>query len=212
MSTPPILILAEGELLQRVIVRFLVGEQFARNQLLVASTSAEATRMLAARTFSLVLISACSIDQHSWVKKIRSVSRSTPIFALHLTKSLGVQEQMVAAGAQGVFSWRCSWEEILEGVHEVLAERVCLPEQLLHYSNDQKRNSVSADPITRLSPREQEVFGLIGKGIISKQIAGQLHISPKSVETYRAMIKKKLNLSSGAQLITAAVSHALENT
>ena len=56
-----------------------------------------------------------------------------------------------------------------------------------------------------LSDRELEVFQLIGSGCATRQIAQQLRLSVKTIETYRAHIKEKLKLANGMELIRMAV-------
>jgi DNA-binding NarL/FixJ family response regulator len=56
-----------------------------------------------------------------------------------------------------------------------------------------------------LSDRELEVFQLIGNGRKTREIAEQLNLSVKTIETYRAHIKEKLNLQNGNELIRLAV-------
>jgi DNA-binding NarL/FixJ family response regulator len=56
-----------------------------------------------------------------------------------------------------------------------------------------------------LSLRELEVFELIGRGNSTREIAGQLHLSVKTIETYRAHIKDKLQLRSGTELMQRAI-------
>jgi DNA-binding CsgD family transcriptional regulator len=58
----------------------------------------------------------------------------------------------------------------------------------------------SARPIDRLADRELEVFDLIGRGLTTRQIAKRLGLGVTSVDTYRARIKKKLNLENIARL------------
>jgi DNA-binding NarL/FixJ family response regulator len=58
-----------------------------------------------------------------------------------------------------------------------------------------------------LSNRELEVFQLIGQGFGTRQIAGELNVSIKTVESYRANIKEKLNLRNAAELIRHAVHY-----
>ncbi len=67
-------------------------------------------------------------------------------------------------------------------------------------------------PIDSLSDRELEVFEMIGQGLTTRQIAGKLDLSPKTVETYRENIKAKLNLPNGTALTRHAVQWLLENT
>jgi DNA-binding CsgD family transcriptional regulator len=58
----------------------------------------------------------------------------------------------------------------------------------------------------RLSDRELEVFRLIGEGRGTREIAESLHLSIKTIETYRAHIKEKLSIRSAAELARAAVN------
>lgn len=60
-------------------------------------------------------------------------------------------------------------------------------------------------PIDRLSDRELEVFRMIGRGCGTRQIAEQLHLSVKTIETYRAHIKDKLNIQNATELVRRAV-------
>jgi DNA-binding NarL/FixJ family response regulator len=57
----------------------------------------------------------------------------------------------------------------------------------------------------KLSDRELEVFHLIGKGFKAAQIADQLFLSPKTIETYRSRIEEKLNLTSAAELLQYSI-------
>jgi DNA-binding CsgD family transcriptional regulator len=58
----------------------------------------------------------------------------------------------------------------------------------------------------QLSPREREIFSLVAQGFTNQQIADQLGISIKSVETYRARVMEKLGLRSRADLVRFALS------
>jgi len=59
--------------------------------------------------------------------------------------------------------------------------------------------------IASLSDRELEVFRMIGEGRATREIAEDLHLSVKTVETYQAHIKEKLALRSGRELIQHAI-------
>jgi DNA-binding NarL/FixJ family response regulator len=61
-------------------------------------------------------------------------------------------------------------------------------------------------PFERLTDREREVFALIGRGLATRDIARQLDLSVKTIETYQARIKEKLGLTNGHELTRAAVS------
>ena len=66
-------------------------------------------------------------------------------------------------------------------------------------------------PIETLTDRELEVFGLIGQGLTTRQIADRLQLSYKTIESYRENIKSKLSLKNAAELNRHAVQWTLEN-
>jgi DNA-binding NarL/FixJ family response regulator len=63
----------------------------------------------------------------------------------------------------------------------------------------------SKSPIEKLTDREFEVFQLIGQGKSTRDIAEQLHLSPKTVDVHRGNIKEKLELTDATALIRHAV-------
>jgi DNA-binding CsgD family transcriptional regulator len=65
---------------------------------------------------------------------------------------------------------------------------------------------VSANPIDRLSNRELQILHMIGKGMSTRETAQSLNLSIKTVESHRQRIKRKLNLTTGTQLVQYAVN------
>ena len=65
------------------------------------------------------------------------------------------------------------------------------------------------DPIACLSPREREIFQLLADGFQNTVIAKKLFISPRTVETHRARVVRKLGLTSNGDLIRFAIKHGL---
>ncbi|QDU23625.1 response regulator transcription factor [Urbifossiella limnaea] len=57
-----------------------------------------------------------------------------------------------------------------------------------------------------------EVFRLLGEGLSTNEIAGQIHLSPKTVETYRARIRAKLGADSGSEVLRQAIRWVIENS
>jgi len=68
------------------------------------------------------------------------------------------------------------------------------------------------DPLAMLSPREMEVFSYLVKGMRAKDIADLLHISPKTVDTYRATLMRKLNVRDIVGLVKFAIERNLTGT
>jgi DNA-binding NarL/FixJ family response regulator len=71
-------------------------------------------------------------------------------------------------------------------------------------AGDTEEKSESKSHVSLLSDRELTVFQLIGRGYSTSKIAEELHLSVKTVETHRAHIKEKMNLSDAADLARCA--------
>jgi len=68
---------------------------------------------------------------------------------------------------------------------------------------------VRSEPHETLSGRELQVLRLVASGLTLKEIAGQLHLSEKTIATYRARISAKLGVSTGVELTRYALQHKL---
>src|SRR5215467_8547234 len=116
-------------------------------------------------------------------------------------------ERVLRAGAQGYITKQQATHDILSAIRRVLSGGI--------YLNDRTASVVLArlaakqavtDSITDLlADREMQVFELTGRGLSTREIGGQLHIDVKTVDTYRARIKEKLNLKSSSELLQLAI-------
>ena len=75
-----------------------------------------------------------------------------------------------------------------------------------------KHERAAEDPLTALSPREMEVFTYLVSGLRPKDIADRLEISPKTVDTYRASLMRKLNVHDLVGLVKFAIDRNLTST
>lgn len=117
-------------------------------------------------------------------------------------------ERVIRAGAKGYVMKLEASEVLLKAVRKVLSGGIYVSEEvserlLLGMARGQKE--VMESPIEKLSDRELEVFELTGKGNSTRDIAEKLHLSVKTVESYRARIKTKLNLKNATELMVHAV-------
>lgn len=117
-------------------------------------------------------------------------------------------ERVIRAGAKGYVMKLEAGEVLLKAVRKVLKGGIYVSEEvserlLLGMARGQKE--VMESPIEKLSDRELEVFELTGKGNSTRDIAEKLHLSVKTVESYRARIKTKLNLENATELMVHAV-------
>ena len=124
-------------------------------------------------------------------------------------------ERALRAGARGYISKAEPIEKIVEAIRQVLAGKVYLSEQMtdrILRRTVGNGEPLQHSPLESLSDRELDVFQQIGQGFTTRQIADKLHLSPKTVETYREHIKAKLRLSNAAELTQHAVRWVLENS
>ena len=91
------------------------------------------------------------------------------------------------------------------------ASSQAITEKLLKRAVGRASQESGPSTVGSLSDRELEVFRLIGEGRKTQEIAAQLHLSVKTVETYRDRIREKLDLSDGTELARYALQWVLEN-
>jgi two-component system response regulator NreC len=117
-----------------------------------------------------------------------------------------------ASGAAGYVSKRGLATELVAAIRMVHAGGRYAPPDLAAAFDD---TSSGATPerresgLDRLTEREREVTGLVALGFTNAEIAEQLHISPKTVETHRAHVLSKLGLRTRADLVRFALEHGL---
>ena len=117
-------------------------------------------------------------------------------------------ERALRAGARGYLMKGEPAELLLKGMRAVLNGGYALSEStsarlLSAFGQPAKENSDS--PIANMGNRELEVFQFIGQGKGTKEIAGLLNLSVKTIETYRERLKKKLHSSSSPDLVRRAI-------
>jgi DNA-binding NarL/FixJ family response regulator len=115
----------------------------------------------------------------------------------------------IRAGAKGYIMKMEAGDVIVKAVRQVLNGGIYVSEEinerLLQSMATGGRERITQSPLEVLSDRELEVFELTGHGNSTRDIAERLHLSVKTVESYRARIKNKLNLDSATELMKHAV-------
>jgi DNA-binding NarL/FixJ family response regulator len=149
------------------------------------------------------------------IKELASLQQDVKVIAISMHDEMLFAERALRAGARGYIRKDEKPEQMVQAIRRVLDGRIHLSEQM---TNRMLSRTVSGDvnprmsPIETLSDRELEVLQQIGNGIPTRKIAENLHISRKTVETYRENIKAKLNLANGTELTQHAVRWVLEQT
>jgi DNA-binding NarL/FixJ family response regulator len=156
----------------------------------------------------IVDISLNGPDGLDLLKNIRTTHPHLPVLILSMHDETIYAERALRAGANGYIMKQEATEKVLVAVRRILNGEIYLSDRianrmLKHYITGAgtPRNSSVAD----LSDRELEVFRLIGEGHGTRQIAEELHLSVKTVESYQAHIKEKLSLRSARELMQHAI-------
>lgn len=181
----------------------------------LAESAAEALKMVERQAPDLVVVDLSLPDQGGLelVKQLAALESSPKILvnSMHSEKLFALRA--LKAGANGYISKEEETETLLGAIRKVLDGQVYLSgpmtEHLLQVTagSDPEAQGSGVDA---LSDRELEVFGLLGKAMTTRQIAEQLNLSVKTIETHRENIKAKLGLSNNNELIQRAVEWWLE--
>ncbi|MFH5886436.1 response regulator [Halalkalibaculum sp. DA3122] len=120
-------------------------------------------------------------------------------------------ERVIRAGAKGYVMKLEAGEVLVKALRKIMKGGIYVSSEvseklLMGMARGQK--DMNESPIDQLSDRELEVFELTGKGNSTREIAEKLHLSIKTVESYRARIKTKLNLENATELMVHAVKWA----
>ncbi len=142
------------------------------------------------------------------IKDIRARWPRVLILVLSMHDEALYAERVLRAGAQGYITKQEATRNILQAIRRVLSGGIYLNERVsstilgrLALNPGLRSDSVS----DLLADRELQVFELIGQGLSTREIAMQLHIDIKTVDTYRTRIKEKLNLDSSSALLKLAI-------
>jgi DNA-binding NarL/FixJ family response regulator len=156
----------------------------------------------------IVDISLNGPDGLDLLKNIRNSYPGLPVLILSMHDEATYAERALRARANGYIMKHEATEKVLVAVRRILKGEVYLSDRIANKMLQQYIGGTSAAQQSRLSAlsdRELEVFRSIGEGRTTRQIADELHLSIKTVETYQAHLKDKLALRSGRELIQHAI-------
>ena len=175
-----------------------------------AGDPAEAIQQLAKTKPDLVLTDLTMPGRSGleFIKDLRAANETTPVLVISMHDEAVYAERVLRAGARGYIMKGAGGESLLIALRQVLRGEVYVSPQMSarilgNLSGSKPRGSSS--PIEKLTDREFEIFQLIGQGKSTRDIAEQLHLSPKTVDVHRTHLKEKLELKDATSLIRHAV-------
>jgi len=174
-----------------------------------ADTRTEGLEVVNATKPDLAIVDLSLKESHGLdlIKDLRTSYPGLQILVVSMHDESLYAERAIRAGARGYITKQEATKKILEAIRRVLAGDLYLSESVtskvltkLMASQPSQRS-----PIETLTDRELQVFRLIGLGHTTRQIADELGLDGKTVETYRSRIKEKLELKDASDLLQRAI-------
>jgi DNA-binding NarL/FixJ family response regulator len=141
------------------------------------------------------------------IKAIKRRHPNLPVLVVSMHDESLYAERAIRAGAMGYVMKEKATDELLSSIHRVLEGEIYLSKKMSNKLLSQLVGhsiSKTGSTVERLSDRELQVFRLMGKGSTTRQIASELSLSMKTVESYREHLKEKLQLKTAAELVRHA--------
>jgi DNA-binding NarL/FixJ family response regulator len=161
-----------------------------------------------------VVVVDLSLPDRSGLELVKELHETWPGLAL-LVLSMHDEavhaERAIRAGARGYIMKHEATDRVLTAIRRVLAGQVYLSEAMSAQVLNRLAGANAGEagsPLGRLSDREYQVFTLIGRGLSTRDIAGRLGVSVKTIEAHREHIKEKLGLKNAAELLHSAMRHS----
>jgi DNA-binding NarL/FixJ family response regulator len=141
------------------------------------------------------------------IKNLKTLHPGVRVLVLSMHDETHFAERALRAGASGYVMKREARDRIMDAIRAVCAGDIYVSDRMqknMVYQFLHGDSGKQTSPVSRLSDRELEVLALLGEGLGSKDVAQQLHLSQKTVDSHRTHMKEKLGLSSAPELIRFA--------
>ncbi len=160
---------------------------------------------------AIVDISLPGRDGLELLKMIRAKDPQMPVLILSMHGETTYAERALRAGANGYIMKQEATDKVLVAIRRILNREIYVSEEI---GNRMLRHMVGVhdsgrSPMDVLSDRELEVFRRMGEGQSTRQIAEELHLSVKTIETHQARLKEKLSLRTSRELVQYAIECVL---
>lgn len=142
------------------------------------------------------------------IKDLKVQYPDLPVLTLSMHDEAVYGERALRAGAKGYIMKQEATEKVVTAIRRVLMGEVYVSDGMAAKMVSKLvgvAGKKTGSPIESLSDRELEVFRMIGEGYNTREMAEKLHLSVKTIETYRAHIKDKLALQDASELLRSAI-------
>lgn len=181
-----------------------------------AANLAEAVQQMTSQVPDVVIVDIALANENGLdvVRRVRNIDPKVRILVVSMYDDELYAERSLEAGAMGYLNKQTASRNIVIAIRRILAGQRYLSEEIKARLLTRQNNEVPAGArqgIAALSDRELEVFRMIGTGLTTTEIASQLCLSVKTIESHRLNIKSKLNITNAAQLSREATHFVLQN-
>ena len=179
------------------------------------SDGASALRMIETQKPDLAVLDLNLPDLFTMeiVRRVRDADLPTKIVVLSIRKDRKTGVEALRSGVSGFLLKSAPSSELLEAMDQVLDGSIYVSPQLeLNKIFSTNHKNSPDDPLDLLSAREYQVFSLLIEGVRAKEIAARLELSPKTIDTYRASLMRKLDIHDVAGLVKFAINRDLTST
>jgi two-component system response regulator NreC len=205
---PITVVLADDHEIVREGIRMVLESEPDITVVAEAGTADDATRFTLGHRPSVVVLDltmpgGSSLDQ---VPKIREASPETKVIVLTMQSDPAFARSALRSGASAYVLKHAAAKELVEAIRVVIAGETYITPKL---GARLAAEPAKSGPPDELTPREVEVLGLLAQGYMNPEIAEQLVLSVRTVETHRANIQRKTGIKTRAELIAYANKHGL---
>ena len=143
------------------------------------------------------------------LKELKSERPDVPVLVLSVHPAEQYAVRVLRAGASGYLTKESAPEELLTAIRHIVRGGRYISPSVGETLADDLGRPAAALPRHGLSDREFEIMRLLASGKRASEIAEHLHLSVKTVSTYRARVLQKLNLRTTAEIMRYAIKHGL---
>ena len=199
-----VIVVDEHALMREGVTRLLEQEQDMRLMAAFADGHA-AVRFAAREEPDVAVLDVAMTGGIDVARRLRAVAPRTRQLVLSMQARPEIVQQALWAGVNGYLLKEAAGHEVVAAIRVVHAGQRYLGEGIPVGSLAGERD----DPLERLSAREMEVLKLVVEGNTSMEVASQLGLSPKSIDTYRSRLMSKLDLDDLPALVKFAIRRGL---
>jgi DNA-binding NarL/FixJ family response regulator len=157
---------------------------------------------------AIVDLSLGSTNGLDLIKQLHEEHPDLPILVLSMHDESLFAQRALRAGARGYLQKQEAIDGLVQAIHHVLSGKMYVSDSVAQQVLAGLRGTTAApaDQLATLTDREIQVLERVGRGSSTAEIARDLNVSVKTIETYRSNIKAKLNLKSALDLVRYATS------